>query len=370
MHHSAPKTNGSFSRKEPLVSVIVPIYNVEAFLDQCLSSIRQQTHANLQIICLNDGSTDNSFQIIEKHAVEDSRIRVVNKQNEGYGASCNKGLDLAEGTWISVIEPDDWIEPTMYEDMLVFEDSLQDNCDIIKTPYWRIVTPDTPQQTRLNCSYRKRIKPSHQPFGIAEAPHLLRHHPSIWSALYRTSFLNEHTIRFHEIPGSGWADNPFLADTLLRARRIAYLDRPYYCYREETPEQARASIRRDPLLPIKRWNDVLDIAESLEITNPIIIEEIYRRGFTNLGGVIQYVGETDQVTKAACQMFSRMNPQYVFDSLIISPSNKQLFARLLGIECPTQNSSYWIKSLLGEFIYTLKNAGPRYTAQMVIRSIK
>ena len=93
----------------------------------------------------------------------------------------------------------------MFEEMLKFADRFDENIDIIKTPYWRIWMPDTPEQHKLNCSYKGRINPSKQPFTINDpsAVHLLRHHPSIWSALYRKDFLDSNAIRFKEIPGAG-----------------------------------------------------------------------------------------------------------------------------------------------------------------------
>ena len=359
--------NCSRDSETDLISVIVPIYNTERYLDQCLTSIEQQTYRNLEIICLNDGSTDSSLEIIQRHAAQDARIRVVDKENQGYGATCNRGLDEAYGEYLAIVEPDDWIEPRMYEDMIRFAQQFKDGkpIDIVKTPYWRITYPDTPQEKRINCSYRHRIHPNKQPFTLAEAPHLIRHHPSIWSALYRTAFLKENHIRFHEIPGAGWADNPFLADTLFRAQRIVYLDTPFYCYREETPTQEATSIKKNPLLPLDRWNDVQDIVEELEVTDERLIQEVYRRGFTNLGSVIAYVGETSDVLHGARNMFERMDANHVFASDIISPDSKRLFARVMNIPCPPISEQPWKKALVGEFFYTLRNAGLSYTLQKV-----
>ena len=94
---------------ESLVSIIVPIYNAGPYLEQCLDSIVGQMHDNLEIILLNDGSTDNSLSIMQRYAANDNRIKIIDKQNQGYGATCNRGLTEATGTWISIVEPDDWI---------------------------------------------------------------------------------------------------------------------------------------------------------------------------------------------------------------------------------------------------------------------
>ena len=170
-------------------SVIVPIYNAEPYLDQALESVAGQTYKNLEIICLNDGSTDNSLAIMRAHAARDERIVVIDKHNQGYGATCNRGLDESHGEWISILEPDDWIESGMYSDLLALARMYPEPIDIVKSGYWRIWLPDTPKQRKMNCSYHGRINPPVQPFAIKDAAHLLCHHPSIWSAIYRKQYL-------------------------------------------------------------------------------------------------------------------------------------------------------------------------------------
>ncbi|WP_172136059.1 glycosyltransferase [Adlercreutzia sp. ZJ473] len=351
---------------QPLVSVIVPIYNAEPFLEQCLESIEAQTCRSLEIICLNDGSTDQSLAIMRRHAAADDRIIVIDKQNQGYGATCNRGLDVARGAWIAIVEPDDWIEPDMYRAMLTFANRLKKPIDIVKTPYWRIINPDTKQQRKINCSYRRRVKPGEQPFAVNMAPHLLRHHPSIWSAIYRASFLEDRHIRFHEIPGAGWADNPFLIDTLCQTDRIAYLDEPFYCYREETEEKSRASALNNTMMPFDRWDDMMDVLERLGIEDATILQEQYQRAFTYYGGTIEHTGERADVLARMEAVMGRMTrPELVLGNPNLSPAQKELFADSLGIEAPARSNAVWARKLVGEAAYTLRNAGLAYTLNMI-----
>ena len=88
---------------EPLVSLLVPIYNVEKYLRQCLDSARNQTLEDIEVICINDGSTDSSPNIIREYMAEDSRFRMIDKPNSGYGASMNKGLGTAQGKYIAIL---------------------------------------------------------------------------------------------------------------------------------------------------------------------------------------------------------------------------------------------------------------------------
>lgn len=346
----------------PLISVILPIYNTERYLDQCLTSVETQSYRNLEILCINDGSTDGSLEIMQMHALHDDRIRIIDKQNQGYGASCNRGIDEARGDYISIVEPDDWVESHMYEDMIDFAASFADGkpIDIVKTPYWRIWFPDTSKQQKLNCAYKDRIHPTHQPFALRDVPHLLHHHPSIWSAIYRKQYLIDKGIRFREFPGAGWADNPFLIETLCQTDRIIYLDQPYYCYREDTPEKLAAFAHRSTLLPLERWNDMMDVLDRLGVDDPEIRKAIYCRGFTYLSGVIEEVDLThEEVRKAATAMFERMNPQYVFENEHVSPGCKRMFAELRGLPRPKINKLQYVGELVSAGIYNLRNTGIR-----------
>ena len=349
----------------PDVSVILPIYNAGRYLDQALDSVSEQSLRNIEIICINDGSTDDSLDIMRFHAAQDARIRIVDKPNEGYGAGCNRGIDEAHGRYIAIVEPDDWIESNMLADTIALADSFEQPIDVVKTPYWRIWMPDTPEQRKINCSYRGRIKPASQPFTIHDpgVTHLLCHHPSIWSAIYRTGFIREMGIRFHEIPGAGWADNPFLYDTLLRARSIAYLDTPFYCYREETPEKTAAFATKNTLVPFERWNDIRDVVDELDELDPNILRALNERGFTYLGGVLDYISldNNPELAQAVRAMFSRMDDDLVFDDPKISGGMKELFARLKGIPLRGADNKAYFANLVREGIYNLKNTGPAMT---------
>ena len=99
----------------PLVSVIVPVYNVEKYLPRCLDSILQQTYKKWELLLIDDGSKDESGKICDDYAVKDERIRVVHTSNQGVSSARNKGLDAAIGEWIAFIDPDDWWSPCYLE---------------------------------------------------------------------------------------------------------------------------------------------------------------------------------------------------------------------------------------------------------------
>ena len=101
-----------------LLSVIVPVYNVETYLNQCISSIINQTYENLEILLIDDGSTDRSGMICDQYAVKDTRIRVVHQENQGLSGARNVGTDLAQGQYVAYVDSDDWLDIHMYDELL------------------------------------------------------------------------------------------------------------------------------------------------------------------------------------------------------------------------------------------------------------
>ena len=103
---------------EPLIPVIVPVYNAEKYIEKCVASIRAQTYRNLEIILVDDGSCDRSGELCEAFALEDSRIVVIRKENGGVASARNAGLDAMHGDYVGFVDADDWIDPEMYEVLL------------------------------------------------------------------------------------------------------------------------------------------------------------------------------------------------------------------------------------------------------------
>lgn len=110
-----------------LVSVIIPVYNVEEYLRKCLDSVINQTYTNLEIICIDDGTQDNCGAILDEYAQKDSRIIVIHQENAGVAAARNQGLDIAKGEYIAFVDPDDWVEPECYETMVK---QMEENPDV------------------------------------------------------------------------------------------------------------------------------------------------------------------------------------------------------------------------------------------------
>lgn len=359
-------SEGNRQEEFPLVSVVMPVFNAMPYLDQALLSVRNQPYQNIEILCLNDGSTDDSLSCIQAHAKQDGRIVVMDKENEGYGATCNKGLLIARGEWIFFLEPDDWIETTCLTTLVSkvweYREAIP-AVDVVKAGYWRIISHED-KEVKERCNYLGRVKPAHQPFTIDRAAHLLRHHPSIWSALYRRSFLSEHGIAFKEIPGAGWADNPFLIETLCQAKAIVYVDEPLYCYRAEAPDEAKAALARNPFIPFERWHDMMDILERLGIKKKVILYAQIARGFLYKNQVASAVGiDQPEIKDELIRMFKRMDPELVYKERSVSPEDKLLFAQLLDLPTPKLDKGAYKKYLLSEGLYSMRNIGVANTVK-------
>jgi hypothetical protein len=216
--------------------------------------------------------------------------------------------------------------------------------------------PTTPKERRYQCSYYRRPMPDHQPFSLADAPGLIQHHPSIWSALYRRAFLEEKGVRFREVPGAGWVDNPFLIETMCQADRIVYLDTPYYCYREDLP--GSSSSTRNLALSFERWNDMADIVDKLGVNDLGILKSFYVIGFRYIGGALGNGATKDpEIMEMIAGVFKRMDPSVVVACENVSPQMRRMAFEMAGRPVPKLSHWPYFCSLVSEFFYTWRTNG-------------
>lgn len=346
------------------VTVIVPCYNTERYLDAALTSAEQNNRCSLEILAINDGSTDGSLAIMQAHAQKDARVRVIDKKNQGYGATVNRGISEARGTYIAILEPDDWVDPHMYDEMIAFARGFSpslgaDAPDIVKTPYWRIVGCGTGHERRLRCLCYGRVKPAHQPFVIAEGANMIKYHPSIWSALYRRDFLEQNNILLMEVPGAGWVDTPFSFETACAARKIVYLEKPFYCYREDLA--GTSSNRRIGTMSFERWVNMADIALKYHVSDERVLKCLYYAGFRYIT-VARREGSLDdpQVVALCDAMCKRMNPSIVASMSDVSPAVRAFALERAGNSVPIMSKLSYYANLANEFSHTCKTNGPAY----------
>lgn len=207
------------------VSVIIPIYNVEKYLSHCLDSVCAQTLQNIEIICVDDGSSDNSANILATYAQKDKRIKVITQPNGGYGKAVNAGLEKARGEYIAILESDDWIEPDMYEQL--YNLAKEHNLDIIKADYFNSWTNGKNKICSIGKSNYNKV------FYLSPTKYIDKIWGSIWSALYKTEFLQQNDIKVSETAGASYQDTGFIFKTNICAKRIYLLNKPFYHYRQD-----------------------------------------------------------------------------------------------------------------------------------------
>ena len=165
----------------PKVSVIIPVYNVEKYLRECLDSVINQTLQDIEIILIDDGGKDNCPRIIDEYAKKDSRIVAIHKENGGYGQTCNVGLERAHGEYISIVEPDDYIDKNMYEDL--YKLAKKNDTDIVKSDFYKNIQCENKKQCNKHFSQNLKTSAPNSfiPFGRLMVSKCL--HPSKASVL-------------------------------------------------------------------------------------------------------------------------------------------------------------------------------------------
>lgn len=218
------------------VSIIIPTYNVEPYLVECMDSITRQTLEDIEIICINDGSTDGSLAILKQYAEKDDRIKLVDKENGGYGIGMNIGLDMATGEYIGILEPDDFVPINMYEDL--YKIAKDNELDFVKADFYRFTRGD---EGNMNLVYNHLSKDESKynvVFNPSETPEAIRYIMNTWSGIYKRDFINAHNIRHNETPGASFQDNGFWFQTFVYAKRAMIIDKPYYMNRRDNPNSS------------------------------------------------------------------------------------------------------------------------------------
>jgi glycosyltransferase involved in cell wall biosynthesis len=216
----------------PKISIIIPVYNTDKYLDKCLESVTAQTLKEIEIICVNDGSTDNSLEILKKYAKQDSRFIIIDQNDSGAGAARNVGLDKAQGEYLAFLDSDDFFELDMLEKM--YKKAKNDDADILLCDYFAYNNKTKKRERRfINAHLLKNLKI----FSSKDMPDdiFLVAGTENWSRLYKKSFILDNKIRFQNLKTCN--DVYFALLSLALAQKIVYIDQPFVNYRQKTGAQ-------------------------------------------------------------------------------------------------------------------------------------
>lgn len=221
------RVSGAGIRMDELISVIIPVYNVAEYLPQCLETVCGQTYKNLEIILVDDGSTDSSGRICDEWGQKDPRIRVIHKENGGVSSARNEGLRVASGEFIGFVDSDDWVEPDMYEKLAV---SIRENqadvamCGYVDYPYG---TMDLPVYKGITayppCDYEGTVIHIYERNG---------YFTSIWNKLFQKSLIfNNGSPCFFCTSIAVGEDELWLSYILSKLGKASFLPEALYHYR-------------------------------------------------------------------------------------------------------------------------------------------
>ncbi|HNW26532.1 MAG TPA: glycosyltransferase [Candidatus Gastranaerophilaceae bacterium] len=214
-----------------LISIIIPVFNSEKHLVQCLESVINQTLTDIEIICVNDGSKDNSLEILNKYATKDKRISVINTENKGPSHARNKGMEIAKGKYIQFVDADDWIVKNLCQ--TVFENAQKNDSDIVifnGNSFDNNKKITQPKKFFDLLMWENHVNENSKHTFKDYEGSIMSGNLSVWNKLYKKEFLQKNQIIFPENI-SGIEDYYFHLNTFLNAQIITLIDKYLYNYR-------------------------------------------------------------------------------------------------------------------------------------------
>lgn len=208
------------------VSIVVPVYNVAPWLERCLSSLSRQTCAQIEIICIDDGSTDDSLAILETYASREPRLRVLKQPNSGVSTARNRGIELAQGRYIAFVDADDTVEEDMVEKLLY--GMVNTDAGFAVCGYWDCDENDVKQHFQRPTRLDRVMEGVHDLTGM----NIARRLPFVWGKLYNLSLIRENNILFDTAIAIG-EDYVFDLNYLMYARKGYFVNEGlyHYCHR-------------------------------------------------------------------------------------------------------------------------------------------
>lgn len=299
------------------VSVIIPVYNAEKYLEECLNSLCSQTEQNIEIICVDDGSADGSVEILNRFVKEDSRIRIIKGNHAGGGAARNTGLKEAKGEYVAFVDADDFVDADYIEKLYVR--SVETNADITICSV-RFLYQATGAVREVDAGLRMENLPSKEVFSYKDMKKYIFNtfHNWVWNKLFKRTFLEKHNIEFQEILRTN--DLLFTCKSLMEAERISTISQSLITYRID--EEGNNCQNTNEVQLYGFYEAFKALKDYLVGKN---VYEDVKQSFVNhaLDGCIANlnVAEFSENHKV---LFERLNSQ-IFDELDILGHNKEYF---------------------------------------------
>lgn len=241
------------------LSIIVPVYNAEEFLEKCLMSLKNQTLKDIEILLVDDGSTDNSYEICKSFEASDSRIRVFKQENSGQSAARNRALSVSKGEYIAFTDSDDWVDCDFYEKLL--EAAIRYGADIACGSVIR--EKKSAGKIRVNYKEEKVYLRAQEKIDAAGVPNMCY----VWNKVYRAGFLKSIDLRF--VNGMVFEDTDFVTRAVYYSNKIVTVPNTYYHYwtNENSTVRTMRSSDKKRLDSLRSKKSVLEFFEKHKLTS-------------------------------------------------------------------------------------------------------
>lgn len=236
------------------VSVLVPVYNSAKFLRECLDSLVDQTMKELEFILVNDGSTDESLEIMEEYKKKDGRFKILDKKNTGYGDSLNQAMRLAGGEYIGIVEPDDYCSKKMFE--VLYGLAKSGDYEIARGEYYEC-RGEQKEHHRMKIGVEKKSV-----FAPIKDYVIFYETPAIWSAIYQKEMIEKNGIEFLPTPGAAYQDAGFNFKTLACAKKVVYTNTPVYYYRMDNPNSSVKDLKKT-MAVVREYKEIEKFVEKM-----------------------------------------------------------------------------------------------------------
>lgn len=225
------------SKNNIAVSVVLPSLNVKKYINECVSSVRAQTLKNIEIICVDAGSTDGTWEELQEIANCDTRIALVHSDKKSYGYQVNLGMAMARGEYVAIVDTDDMIRSDMYEKL--YEIAIREDADFVKADYEEFEDVEGAVKVKKYVNIIQHRSLYNRILDIEQ--HQECFHPQItatWGGIYKKGFLEGYNIKHNETPGASYQDMGFWFQTYAFAKRAYFINESGYMYRVDNPNSS------------------------------------------------------------------------------------------------------------------------------------
>ena len=255
------------------ISIIIPVYNMEKFIPRCLESLVNQTLKDIEIIVVNDGSTDNSLELLNEYKNKDSRIVVIDKANSGVSEARNTGIKKATGEYIGFVDPDDWIKKEMYEKL--YNTAKDNDCDVVMCNFIKSFNDGRYENEKIEVTKNKVIEKP-----LLNELNAINLCLSVWKGIYKRSLIIDNNIQFPKEIIIG-EDKIFNMIALGKCNRFYYVDGNYYYYyynNNGAVRTYRKNFLEQQLALIEKQEEIL---KNMEVSN-MFIEKLNAQYIDNI----------------------------------------------------------------------------------------